>query len=168
METRTTSRTRALIIAAIVTVAVIIAAALVLWRSSDDGDRQRVVAERGSEVMPFDLEATTHRFEPTDDGGVQTVTADDPTDRDQIDLIREHLRDEAAAFADGDFGDPAQIHGEEMPGLATLQANVDRIEIEYTETDAGAQLRYTSDDDVVAALHDWFAAQTSDHGSHAE
>lgn len=169
METRTAPRTRAAIIAAIVIAAVITGGGFVLWRSNHDGDRQQIVAERGSQVMPFDLDATTHRFEPTSDGGVQTVSADDPADGEQIDLIREHLREEAAAFARGEFGDPAQIHGEDMPGLVTLQTNADRIDIEYTDTDTGAQLRYTSDDDdVIAALHDWFAAQTSDHGSHAE
>lgn len=171
METRTIARTRGSLIAAIVTAVVLIAAAVALWWNSedDDGERQRIVAERGAAVMPFDLEATTHRFEPTDDGGVQTVTANAPSDQDQIDLIREHLRAEAATFASGDFGDPAQIHGEEMPGLATLQANADRIEIEYTDTDTGARLRYsTNDADLVIALHDWFAAQVSDHGSHVE
>jgi hypothetical protein len=30
--------------------------------------------------MPFDLEATRHRFEPVDDGLVETVVADDHED----------------------------------------------------------------------------------------
>jgi hypothetical protein len=54
-------------------------------------DRRAEVAERGAEAMPFDLEAPTHRFESTETGLVQTVTADDTQDREQIALIREHL-----------------------------------------------------------------------------
>nr|BFE78375.1 hypothetical protein GCM10020093_009760 [Planobispora longispora] len=53
---------------------------------------------------------------------MQTVTADDPADASQVRLIREHLTEEAARFGRGDFGDPASIHGERMPGLRELSA----------------------------------------------
>ena len=69
-------------------------------------DRQEAVAEAGAEVMPFDLDATTHVFSDTATGGVQDVVADDPTDTANIDLIRRHLEDEAAKFRAGDFSDP--------------------------------------------------------------
>ena len=75
-------------------------------------DRQTEVAERGSRIMPFDLDATTHRFDPDPDGLTQTVVADDPSDSDQVALVRGHVRDEADRFARGDFDDPAHIHGE--------------------------------------------------------
>jgi hypothetical protein len=130
--------------------------------------REQLIAERSADVMPFDLAATTHHFEPTAEGGLQTVVADDPADRRQVELIQQHLRDEAAAFARGEFTDPARIHGAEMPGLATLQANSERLDIAFSPRADGAELRYTTDDPVVlAALHDWFAAQTSDHQGHA-
>jgi hypothetical protein len=45
--------------------------------------RQAEVAERGSSIMPFDLDRTTHHFAKTDTGGVQSVTADDPADATQ-------------------------------------------------------------------------------------
>lgn len=131
--------------------------------------RQAEVADRGANVMPFDLDRTTHVFTDRPDGGVQAVTADQPDDAEQVRLIREHLRNEAAAFAQGDFGDPATIHGQDMPGLAALQAEAERIEVEYVDLPAGGQLTYTtSAPALVAALHDWFDAQVSDHGSHAE
>ena len=118
--------------------------------------------------MPFDLEATTHVFDDTADGGRQTVTADTPGDTRQIALIREHLRKEQAAFARGDFSDPAAIHGQDMPGLAALQAGANRIRVTYTDIPQGALLTYaTADPTLVKALHAWFAAQVSDHGSHA-
>jgi hypothetical protein len=136
--------------------------------ADDDPTRQEIVSERGASVMPFDLDATTHVFDVTDFGGIQTVVADDPSDAAQIELIRAHLRGETERFRAGDFDDPAAIHGDHMPGLATLEANAGAVEVSYRETSDGAQIKYrATDPDLVSALHDWFAAQTSDHGDHA-
>ncbi len=136
---------------------------------SDLAARQALVAEAGAQVMPFDLDQTTHIFTNTETGGIQDVVADDPSDSATIDQIRLHLAEEADKFATGDFSDPEQIHGPAMPGLATLKDRYAEIEIDLTQTNIGATLRYvTQDADLVAAIHDWFAAQTSDHGSHAE
>lgn len=119
--------------------------------------------------MPFDLEATTHRFEPTDGGLVQTVVADDPGDDEQVGLVQEHLVGEAERFRDGDYRDPAAVHGPSMPGLAELEAGADAITIEYQPLDDGARLTFGSDDPaLVDALHRWGEAQMSDHGRHAE
>lgn len=119
--------------------------------------------------MPFDLEATTHRFQPTETGLVQTVVADDPDDRQQIELIRRHLEEEAARFARGDFDDPAAIHGEQMPGLAELRAGAAKIDIQLVSLDDGAHLIYTTDDPaLIDGLHRWSQSQMSDHGAHAE
>ena len=119
--------------------------------------------------MPFDLEATTHRFEARDDGLVQTVVADDPGDAEQVDLVREHLTTEVERFAAGDFGDPASIHGDAMPGLAEVSAAADRIDVAYAEVTAGATITFsTGDPDLVEALHAWGEAQVADHGDHAE
>jgi len=55
-----------------------------------------------------------------------------------------------------------------MPGLATLEAGADRLEVAFHARADGAQLQYATDDLVVRdALHDWFAAQASDHQGHA-
>lgn len=132
-------------------------------------ERQAAVAERGADVMPFDLDATTHRFEPTSDGLVQTVTADDPADAEQVALIREHLIEELDRFADGDFEDPAAIHGADMPGLAELRGRADDLEVALDELPGGARLTFTTDAPaLVEALHRWGEAQVSDHGAHAE
>ena len=130
--------------------------------------RQEEVAERGAEVMPFDLDRTTHRFEARPWGGIQTVVADAP-DAEQVALVRAHLREEAARFSRGDFDDPMAIHGMEMPGLAQLRAGADRFEIGYADVPTGARLTYrTGEPELVPVLHAWFDAQLSDHGSHAE
>jgi len=168
MAGTTTAHRNRLIIAVLVASAAVIAVAAGLTSGFDSAGRQEQVAERGVAVMPFDLDATTHTFEPTPDGGVQTVVADDPADHQQIDLVQQHLSEEAAAFTRGEFDDPAQIHGADMPGLRALEAGADRIDIGYDTRADGAVIRFTTDHpELVAALHDWFAAQTSDHGAHA-
>jgi len=159
--------------AALVLLAVLAASAFVLWQWVRDDDnlsaRQQGVRERGELVMPFDLDATTHVFEPTGDGGVQTVVADDPADEDQIALIRSHLQNEVAAFRQGDFGDPATIHGHDMPGLAVLESSPDRLIITFRDLPAGGEVTYSSDDTaVVQALHEWLQAQLMDHGDDAQ
>lgn len=139
--------------------------------SDDDALAQRraEVAERGAEVMPFDLDATTHILTKTDDGGVQIVVADDERDHEQVARIRRHLAEERERFARGDFDDPAAIHGHDMDGLAALRAGYADIEVGYRDRPAGAQLTYTSDDPaLVAAIHAWFDRQVLDHGAHAE
>jgi hypothetical protein len=131
--------------------------------------RQQAVAERGAKVMPFSLDATTHVFDATATGGTQRVIADDPRDREQIRLIREHLREEATAFQRGDFADPASIHGQNMPGLEQLRAGYERIEVRYRDLPDGARIDYrTPGRSLAAAVRDWFDAQLNDHGAHAE
>lgn len=131
-------------------------------------DRQAAVAEAGSAIMPFDLDATTHIFEKTEDGGLQQVISDDG-DPTQIRLVREHLEEEAARFAEGDFHDPAMIHGEAMPGLHELTMNSDRLMVQYSALENGAQITYSSEDEsLVQAIHAWFDAQLTDHGAHAQ
>jgi hypothetical protein len=130
-------------------------------------DRQLEVAAKGAEVMPFDLERTTHIFSKQEHGGVQQVIADDG-DAEQIALIRAHLAEEAARFSQGNFHDPAMIHGEQMPGLHELMMGASQITIDYSELPAGAQILYTTADPVlVTAIHGWFDAQVADHGAHA-
>ncbi len=126
------------------------------------------VAARGTQVMPFNLDTTMHRFEPTVKGGIQQVTAHDPDDTEQIRLIRTHLQDEATKFRGGDFSDPATIHGTTMPGLAELRTGAGQIEVQYRDLPAGGQITYTTDDPaLIRAIHRWFDAQLSDHGEHA-
>ena len=133
-------------------------------REEASPERRAEVAARGALVMPFDLAKTTHRFESLPDGGRQTVSALEP-DSQQVRLIREHLRQEAERFSRGDFGDPAAIHGHDMPGLAELRRGAARITVTFSELPTGAELRYqTSEPALLTALHHWFAAQRRDHG----
>jgi hypothetical protein len=129
--------------------------------------RQDDVALKGATVMPFDLMRTTHFFDDTPGGGIETITANDTKDTRQIALIRSHLAEEAKRFRRGDFSDPAKIHGQDMPGLDALARAGDKLQVSYRQLPAGASLSYASADPaVIAGVHVWFAAQRSDHAAH--
>lgn len=140
----------------------------VILPAAADTERRQEVARRGAQVMPFDLEQTTHLFQPLDDGGLQRVMVKDPKNRTQIALIRVHLKEEAERFHRGDFSDPAKIHGVDMPGLAELSRGAAGVGVRYTERPDGAEIRYTAKDPaLVDAIHRWFQAQLHDHGRDA-
>ncbi len=134
-------------------------------------DEQRLdeIAERGSHVMPFDLEKTTHIFSKTDTGGIQQVIAKDKSDTEQINLIRSHLSAITKEFKQGNFSNPEKIHGASMPGLAELRtAKTGQIKIEYKELPDGAEITYSTHiEKLKLAIHQWFDAQLSDHARHA-
>lgn len=119
--------------------------------------------------MPFDLKATLHIFTETGDGGVQRVVARNPDDAGQARLVRQHLQELRGQFLRGDFSGPEHIHDSGMPGLAALKAAAPgSLSIAYREIPDGAELTYrTQDAALVAALHQWFTAQVSDHGPDA-
>jgi hypothetical protein len=147
----------------------LLCAFLTACTASDQPSRQSEVAEKGRTVMPFDLDKTTHRFTPRGDGLLQEVVADEPEDTTQITLIRGHLTTEAERFRRGDFADPANIHGSDMPGLAALSTAAAKITITYAELSDGASLTFhTAEPALVDALRVWSEAQVADHGKHAE
>ncbi|WP_248807386.1 aspartate carbamoyltransferase [Pseudomonas sp. MWU13-2100] len=134
-----------------------------------DAQRQAAVSQRGEEVMPFSLAATTHIFTKSAEGGTQQVVAKDSANIEQVRLVREHLQEIRKQFLKGDFSGPSRIHGDDMPGLADLKATTPgQITIDYKEIEGGAELIYkTSNSLLVTALHQWFDAQLSDHGKDA-
>jgi hypothetical protein len=136
--------------------------------SSYADDRQDMIHGMGEQVMPFDLNKTLHIFEMTESGGIQQVVIRNPTDRDQVPLIQQHLRHEAMRFSSGDYSDPTSLHGSEMPGVKELAEGAARIRIEYEPLTNGAQIVFSTGDlRLITALHRWFGAQLSDHGSDA-
>lgn len=137
--------------------------------AASERSRQETVAERGPDVMPFDLQASTHIFTKTKSGGIQQVVAKNGRDAAQIRLIRTHLQEIAAQFSKGDFSGPTHIHGADMPGLAELKkAKPSEIKVQYQEMKDGAKIVYTTNQPrLVNALHQWFDAQVSDHGHDA-
>lgn len=146
-----------------------IVTATAMAAEGDEGhaSRQADVARKGAEVMPFDLARTTHLFDDQATGGMETVLANDGSDARQIQLVRAHLSHEAKRFARGDFSDPARIHGADMPGMAQLARAGKKLRVSYKALPRGASITYVGGDAaVVSAIHQWFAAQRSDHGAH--
>lgn len=138
------------------------------WLNLPQANPQDTVHDMGSQVMPFDLSQTTHIFEMTESGGIQQVIADDPGDDAQIALIQQHIQHEAMRFSSGDFSDPSSLHGDDMPGLKELAAGAAQIKIEFAALPEGAQITFTTEDlRLITAIHRWFGAQLSDHGSDA-
>ena len=127
------------------------------------------VAERGTHVMPFDLELTTHIFTKSDKGGIQQVVAKDKNNTEQITLIREHLTEISDHFRQSNFSAPAKVHGDSMPGLDTLRnAKKGQISVIYKEIVSGAEITYsTKSPTLIVAIHQWFDAQLTDHARHA-
>ena len=136
---------------------------------SDEPSRQEAVRARSADVMPFDMSAATHIFTKTAAGGIQRVVAKDPGNTRQIELIRMHLTEIADKFSRRDFSGPQHVHGESMPGLATLKsAPAGEISTAYRKVNSGAEIQYSSTNPkIVGALHRWFDAQLSDHGTDA-
>ncbi len=130
---------------------------------------QEHVHSMSHSVMPFAMSKTVHIFKMTEFGGVQSVLARDPTEKEQIALVRQHLKEEAERFAHGDYGDPAKLHGSGMPGLKELQAGAAKIKVSYAALPAGAEIRFeTRDIHLLTAVHRWFGAQLSEHGADAK
>lgn len=130
--------------------------------------RQKEVAQRGHEVMPFSLAATTHIFTRTADGGIQQVVTK-RSNPEQAALIRRHLAMIAQQFAAGDFKGPESIHGKNMPGLAALRAaKPGELKVRYRDLPNGGEIAYqTAQPRLVVALRQWFDAQLSDHSHDA-
>ena len=99
-----------------------------------DAQRQSEVANRGKDVMPFTLAATTHIFTKGAQGGVMKVVAKKSSDTSQVKLVRNHLQEIHQQFLQGDFSGPSHIHGQDMPGLGPLRAaKPGQIDIAYKE-----------------------------------
>lgn len=130
---------------------------------------QEHVHGHGHEVMPFDLGKTVHIFRMTEDGGTQKVVVrGDESQPDQVRMIQHHLQMEAMQFQQGNFADPAHLHGATMPGLREMQEGAPHMQITYRELPNGAEIRFrTHDIKLVTAVHRWFGAQLSEHGADA-
>lgn len=129
---------------------------------------QEHVHHMSHEVMPFDISKTIHVFKMTESGGVQRVVVKDARDADQVALIQQHLREEATRFSQGNFDDPAKLHGASMPGLKELRQGSRSVRVTYSALPDGASITFdTKDVHLLTAIHRWFGAQLSEHGADA-
>jgi hypothetical protein len=137
--------------------------------AQESGTVQEHVHHMAHTVMPFDMAKTLHIFRMTEKGGVEKVVAREAADADQIPLIQQHLRHEATKFAQGDYSDPAKLHGADMPGLKELAEGAEQVEVTYDNLPDGGQITFeTTDLHLLTAVHRWFGAQLSEHGADAK
>jgi len=130
---------------------------------------QEHVHQMSHMVMPFDMTKTLHVFRMTDTGGIERVVAKDAGATEQVGLIQQHLKSEAARFQQGDYSDPQKLHGVDMPGLQELVAGASRVKVTYSPRVDGAELVFsTTDPHLLTAIHRWFGAQLSEHGADAK
>jgi hypothetical protein len=117
-------------------------------------------------ALPYAADQTTQTFTKTAHGGVQHVVAKSAGNTQLIKSIQAHLLKLADQFSKGDFSATERIHGKNMPGLAQLKtAKTDDIKFEYKALESGGQIHYSTEyPQFVQALHEWFDAQTQEHG----
>jgi hypothetical protein len=131
--------------------------------SSNDAHHASVEMH-GDQAMGFSHDKTTHHFRLSDTGGAIEVTANDPSDREDIGAIRMHLTHIASMFKSGDFSAPMFIHSTTPPGVTTMKQLKEKIQYSYEPIAAGGRVRIVSSDPVaVAAVQDFLRFQISDH-----
>jgi hypothetical protein len=129
--------------------------------SSNDHDG---MMHRGEKGMGFSQTATTHHFLLKADGGVISVTANDPKDTTQRDQVRMHLTHIAHAFSEGNFNIPLFVHDQEPPGVPTMKRLAQEIRYELRETDRGGEVAISSKSaEAVQAVHEFLVLQIREH-----
>ncbi len=167
--TKKTSRRLIWITCMVVLIAAVVIGGIVYVQGKGNGtsttsatDSQMVA--RAQQVMPFDLNNSTHTFTKTNSGGVEKVVANSATDGKETASIRSHLSMVAGMFQAGNYSDPAEIHGMNMPGLSELEANAAQTKITYSSIPGGGQITYSSSvPSFVSAIHAFFDRQSADH-----
>ena len=96
---------------------------------------------------------------------MEKVVVKESSDTRNRDLIRSHLQTEAEKFRQGDYNDPAKIHGMDMPGVKELEQVAASIKVVFAESPGSTRVTYTSTEPgLISAIHSWFDRQASDHG----
>jgi TusA-related sulfurtransferase len=123
-----------------------------------------VVESHGDQAMGFPQDKTTHHFRMMSDGGAIEVAVNDPSDKPNTEAIRSHLLHVTTMFGDGDFSIPMFVHDGVPPGMTTMKLMKSTIHYTYEEMPSGGGVRIESNDPIaVAAIHDFFRFQITDH-----
>jgi hypothetical protein len=113
--------------------------------------------------MGVDQYASSHQFDILPDGG-RIELQYDSDDAVEIEKIRSHLQEIAAAFGEGDFQTPAFVHDGEVPGTAALAARREHITYEYRPLPRGGEVRITTvDPAALEAIRHFMQFQRGDH-----
>ena len=114
--------------------------------------------------MGFSQTSTTHHFILTANGGIVQVTANDATNKEQIDTIQMHLGHIAEMFSAGNFSIPHFVHDQTPPGVPTMQKLKSAIHYSAEPLANGGRVKIeTSSPEGIAAVHDFLRFQIKDH-----
>ena len=120
--------------------------------------------KRGALAMGFDQEKVAHHFRLTAEGGAIHVDVKNTSDAGTRQAIRTHLREIAAAFADGRFDAPLLTHAEVPPGVPDLQRLKSAVTYTFSETADGGIVRMASmNADAIDAIHQFLRYQITEH-----
>jgi hypothetical protein len=129
-----------------------------------DSGHHAGVTQRGDQAMGFSHETTTHHFRLLSDGGAIEVTANDPNDTANRDMIRQHLGHIARMFAAGNFKTPMFIHDTNPPGVPTMIELREQIQYRFEEIPSGGSVRITTvNGRALQAVHEFLRFQIKDH-----
>lgn len=124
------------------------------------------VIGRGNAAMGFDQTKTTHHFLLKKHGGIIQVTANDPADAANREMIQGHLTHIATAFSKGDFDIPMLVHDQVPAGVPEMRRLKDKIHYRYEPLEAGGRVVIeTNDPKALAAVHKFLRFQIQDHGT---
>jgi hypothetical protein len=130
-------------------------------QASHDHD---AMMHRGEKGMGFSQTATTHHFLLKPDGGVISVSANDPKDTASRDQIRMHLTHIAHSFSEGNFSIPMFVHDQEPPGVPTMKRLANEIGYKVRETQLGGEVAISSKSkEAVQAIHEFLTFQVREH-----
>ncbi len=122
--------------------------------------------KRGDVAMGFDQDKVSHHFQLTRAGGVIDVGANQNTDAETRQQIRDHLQTISQEFAIGVFTSPIATHAEVPPGVPVLRERKALISYAYQETPNGAQVIIsTKDRTALTAVHDFLKYQIREHAT---
>ncbi|WP_026603885.1 hypothetical protein [Methylomonas sp. 11b] len=140
---------------------------LIVVQAIEHAPAKPINQEQLQTIVPYAVKGTVQTFTKTVHGGVQHVVIKSADNTSQIKLIQAHLQKRAEQYKAGDYSVTERLHGADMPGLAQLKkAKVDDIKVLYQALDNGGQIHFSTEyPQFVQALHEWFDAQTQDHGN---
>jgi len=127
-------------------------------------EQMEEMSKRGDKAMGFDHLKTTHHFILASDGGSIKVEANDATDTQSRDQLRQHLRHINMMFGEGNFNVPMLVHDKTPPGSEAMRRLKTEISYEYQQTDRGALIRIsTRNAEALLAIHDFLKFQIEEH-----
>jgi len=134
---------------------------------SSDMTMHQGMMQRGEMAMGFDQNKIKHDFVVITNGGEIRISALDENDVHTIHAIRTHVKEIQYDFSQGDFNKPFFIHDQIVPGTQIMTEKKDLINFSISDTEHGGVLILTTNDaDILDAIKQFVAFQSSEHMGH--